>query len=73
MKRLEKLIKNDGTVIDCYGYAEEGVGIFDDDGNRYPAGYASDGMLFACEVDGDGTILNTYGDRMEGITSGTIF
>ena len=40
MTRLEKLIKNDGTVIDRYGYAEEGVGIFDDDGNRYPAGYA---------------------------------
>lgn len=68
MTRLTKLIKNDGTVVERYGYADEGRGIFDDDGNNYPAGYASDGMIFACEVDGDGTIINLDGDRMEGVT-----
>lgn len=68
MTRLEKLIENDGTIVERYGYAEEGVGIFDDDGNPYPAGMDADGNVYACGVDSDNTVVNFNGDRMEGIT-----
>lgn len=59
---LIRLITDDGEIINKEGYAEEGIGIFGDDGKEYPAGLNKDGELFASQVDTDDKVL-----RLDGI------
>ena len=52
------LFDNQGTLIDKNGYVEEGVGIFDEEGNEYPAGYSVDRKLYASKIGPDGEVLS---------------
>lgn len=60
---LIKLITNDGKIVNKKGYAEEGIGIFDNEGNEYIGGYTSDGELYASNVDEHDYVLNFDGDK----------
>lgn len=60
---LIKLITNDGKIVNKKGYAEEGIGIFDNEGNEYIGGYTSDGELYASNVDEHDYVLNFDGKK----------
>jgi hypothetical protein len=60
---LVKLITNEGKVINKKGYAEEGVGIFDNDGEEYIGGYTSKNELYASNVDEHDYVLNFDGKK----------
>jgi hypothetical protein len=55
---LSKLITNEGKIINKKGYAIEGIGIFDNEGNEYIAGYTSKQELYASNVDENNFVLN---------------
>lgn len=60
---LVKLINNEGEILDKEGYAVEGGGIFDEEGEEYIAGYDERGEMYASVVDSDDTVLNLEGER----------
>jgi len=66
------LITDDGKQIKREGYAEEGVGIFDYDGNQYPAAIGFNGEVYGAQVDSDDNIITLDGDGIvPGIKMGT--
>jgi len=62
--RLIKLITNNGEIVEKEGYAIPIAGIVDDNGNNaYIAGIDENGIIYACCVDTDNTVLNFDGER----------
>ena len=59
--QLVILIKDNGERVKDEGYAEEGVGIFDYNGNEYPAGIDVQGNLHASQSDNEGNIYASDG------------
>ncbi len=68
---LIRLVDDNGNVVTKNGYYDYGVGIFDNEGNEYPAGYDEAGVLFGSQIDDDNTVINSKGNRMEGFTINT--
>lgn len=60
---LSKLITNEGKIINKKGYAIEGIGIFDNEGNEYIGGYTYRGELYASNVDEYNYVLNFNGKK----------
>ena len=54
---LVAVITNDGEVLNKRGFVEEGVGIFDSDGNEYPAGIDKKGIIYGSKVGVNDEIL----------------
>lgn len=63
---LSRLITYDGQVVEKPGYAEEGVGIYDDEHNYYAGGFDENGKLYADTVDEQNRLVK---DENEVITS----
>jgi len=57
---------DNGTVKKGNGWTKEGVGIFDDDGNQYSAGWDNERNAYVSELDYDNTIIGNNGERIEG-------
>jgi len=64
---LIAFLGDDGTVIPGQGWTEEGIGIFDDEGNEYSGGWSKDGQSYVDSLDSDNTVLDNNGDRIEGV------
>ena len=62
--QLVILIKDDGEKFRSEGYAEEGVGIFDYDGNEYPAGVDVQGNVHASISDDEGNVYASDGETV---------
>jgi len=61
--RLVRVVDENHDVLDVAASAQEGVGIFGDDGTEYIAGWDAGGSLYASQVDGDDTVLDFDGCR----------
>jgi hypothetical protein len=67
------LITDDGKRLKLDGYAEEGIGIFDYDGNEYPAGISENGEIYGSQVDNKDNIFCLDGESIvPGIKMGMI-
>jgi len=63
MIKLIALINDNNEVIESNGYANIGVGIFDESGKEYPAGIKKNGIIIGSALDFDNTVL-----ALDGIT-----
>lgn len=62
---MVKLIDDNGKMIDKEGWAEEGIGVFDDKGNEYAGGFDKNGLCFGSMIDTDDTVLSlTTNERL---------
>lgn len=64
---MASFLLDDGTVKDGDGWTEEGIGIFDNEGNEYSAGWDAEGNAYVSSLDSDNTLLGMDGERLEGI------
>lgn len=62
--QLVTLIKDDGEQIKSEGYAEQNVGIFDYNGNKYAAGIDIQGNVHATQSDDNGNIFGLDGSTI---------
>lgn len=61
---LKNLLDNKGKIINKKGYAIEGIGIFDNEGKEYIAGYDKYKVLYASNVDENNYVLDFEGNRI---------
>lgn len=57
---------DNGTTKKGNGWTKEGVGIFDENGNQYPAGWDNEGNAYVAELDTDNTIIGNNGNKIKG-------
>lgn len=62
---LIMLIDDDGNEHDRYGTWEEGYGIFDEEGTKYPAGVKSDGTIIVDSSLDDGALKLNQSDQVD--------